>query len=80
MANEWRIKIPVLDKMEPAWGLSEIFAMVAEMKAGFEIMKNRLEKLEEILSKKETELDNALETISSLNRKIIMIFFWARGA
>ena len=60
MANEWQIKIPVLDKMEPAWGLSEIFAMVAEMKAGFE----------ETLSKKEKELDNAKETILSLKQQI----------
>ena len=70
MANEWQIKLPVLNKMEPAWGPSEIIAMVAEMKAGFEIMKIKLEKLEEILSKKEKELDNAKETIFSLKNQI----------
>ena len=70
MANEWHIELPVSDKMEPAWGPSEIIAMVAEMKAGFEIMKIKLEKLEEILSKKEKELDNAKETIFSLKNQI----------
>ena len=56
--------------MEPVWNPSEIFAMVAEMKAEFETMKIKMEKLEETLANKEKELDNAKETIIRLKQEM----------